>query len=120
MNHSEFNKIVESTITNTQKLLVSKGAEYAGNEDRLSNFKRGAELTGSNPLQIALIYLSKHYDSLGTYVRNESLNPELNKNLSEPIEGRLDDIINYCILIKAIIQERSDQLHKPFNPTARF
>jgi hypothetical protein len=76
-----------------------KGAEYACNEDRLANFKRGAALTGASPLKVAFIYASKHYDSIATFVRE----PE--RATSEPIESRFDDMINYLILMKALVHE---------------
>lgn len=105
MNQADFQEIVNDTIKSTAALLVAKGEEYAGTSDRLANFKRGALLTGTTPLQVAFIYASKHYDSLSTYVRKDSAC--FKQFLSEPIEGRLDDLINYCILMKAIIKENS-------------
>lgn len=104
MRQDEFDKLVEQTFEDCRDLLVGKGGEYAGSEDRLSNFKRGAALTGSTPLQVAMIYLSKHYDSLSTFVRKDAAGQA--QRLTEPIEGRLDDIINYCVLIKGLVRER--------------
>lgn len=104
MNQGEFNKVVNETVSGIQKLLAVKGGEYAGPEDRLGNFKRGAKLTGITPLQVAFVYASKHYDGIATYIRKSASGEPM--ELSEPIEGRLDDLINYCILMKAIIGER--------------
>ena len=103
MNQERFNALVESTMRDTLQLLVVKGGEYAGSEDRLANFKRGAALTGATPLQVAFIYASKHYDAITTFVRDNAAGTH--RERSEPIAGRLDDLINYCILMKAIIQE---------------
>jgi len=107
MNHQEFTKIVQETHAMTDALLLSKGEEYAGNADRLAKFKRGAHLTGATPLQVAFIYAAKHWDALSTFVRKDATG--LKQQLSEPIEGRLDDLINYCILMKAIIKERDSE-----------
>lgn len=109
MNQAEFKLLCDETIASTAALLIAKGEEYAGTEDRLSNFKRGANLTGTTPLQTALIYASKHYDSICTYIRKDSAG--LPQVLSEPIEGRFDDLINYCILMKAIIREQNSHNH---------
>lgn len=109
MNQKEFDILVQKTIASTADLLVSKGREYAGTEDRLSNFKRGANLTGATPLQVAFIYASKHYDSIATYVRETAADRGLVPNLSEPIEGRFDDLINYMILMKAIVVEQQKE-----------
>lgn len=105
MEQEAFTQLVRETVQSTASLLVVKGEEYAGSADRLANFKRGAALTGATPLQVAFIYASKHYDALATYVRKNAA--DVQQQLSEPIEGRLDDLINYCILMKAIIAEQS-------------
>lgn len=90
-------------MTSIQKLLSVKGGEYAGSDDRLANFKRGAFRTGCTPLQVLWVYLSKHIDSVETFVRDEA--EKVTRERSEPIDGRLDDIINYCLLAKALIKE---------------
>lgn len=105
MNQAEFDRFVQETIESTAKLLVLKGGEYAGSDDRLANFKRGAELTGVTPLQCAFIYASKHYDAIATFVRDQAAGT--NRPRSESIEGRFDDLINYCILMKALVRENA-------------
>jgi ribosomal protein L29 len=109
MNRDELNKLVNKTWERLHHLRNTKGVEYAGNEDVLKNFKRGAELAGLTPLQVAMIFASKHYDSISTYVRGHALfamhmteNPP---RMSESIEGRLDDLINYMLLIQGLIAE---------------
>lgn len=105
MNNKDFSALVESTITDLQKLLIVKGGEYAGSEDRLANFKRGAQLTGCTPLQCAFIYASKHYDAIATFIRDDATGIE--RPRSEGIEGRLDDLMNYCLLMKGLIRENT-------------
>lgn len=103
MNIDEFNVVVQATIESIQKLLAVKGGEYAGaTTDRLAAFKRSGDLAGVAPLQCLMIYMAKHYDAVATFVRDEASGTQ--RERSEPIDGRLDDIINYCILAKAIIQ----------------
>lgn len=104
MNRTDFDKLAKETIESTAQLLITKGAEYAGDQDRLSNFKRGAALIGVTPLQVALIYASKHYDAISTFIRNDAQGKI--QILSEPIQGRFDDLINYCILMKALVAEQ--------------
>ena len=103
MNQKEFEKVVKETLSRINELLVVKGGEYAGSDDRLANFKRGAELTGCQPLQVLHIYLSKHYDAFSTYVRDQASGNQ--RPRSESISGRLDDIINYCLLAQALVKE---------------
>ena len=103
MKQADFDVLVQETVASIQSLLVVKGGEYAGSDDRLANFKRGAVLTGATPLQVLFIYLSKHYDAVATYVRDQATGTQ--RPRSESIVGRLDDMINYCILAKALVQE---------------
>ena len=42
MKHADFTTLVHDTHSRTIELLIVKGGEYAGDDDRLSNFKRGA------------------------------------------------------------------------------
>ncbi len=103
MDQVTFDKFVQETVASTADLLRVKGGEYAGSKDRLANFKRGGELTGVTPLQCAFVYASKHYDAIATFVRDDAAGTK--RERSESIEGRFDDLINYCILMKALVRE---------------
>lgn len=105
MHQDEFEKLFHTTVEQLNHLLIIKGGEYAGSEDRLANFKRGAQLTGTTSLQCLFIYMSKHYDAIATYIRDDAVGRD--RMRSEPIEGRVDDLINYGILLKALLAERS-------------
>jgi len=139
MTRTEFDELVQANIRATADLLIAKGAEYAGDGDRLANFKRNAEKQGTTPLQIWKQYYGKHVDAVDTYFQrvNEGALEEtarmismtawqgltgaevlglinasvpaamgiVDSKLSEPIEGRLRDIINYCFLGIALLQE---------------
>ena len=107
MQQAEFEKLVNDAIDEIRELLVVKGGEYAGSEDRLANFKRGAALVGCTPLQVLFIYMSKHYDAVATYVRDQASGTE--RPRSESIEGRLHDLMNYCLLAIALVRE-TDQM----------
>lgn len=106
MDQKTFDALVEETISSIKGLLLVKGGEYAGSDDRLANFKRGASLVGVSPLQCLFIYLSKHYDAFATYVRDAAAGTT--RPRSEGIEGRLDDLINYCILAKGLVREEAE------------
>lgn len=109
MNQTDFDRYVKYLISKSADILVAKGADYAGGADRLANFKRGAELTGATPTQVAFVYLSKHYDAIATYVRETSNPVQVGTGYapSEPIEGRLLDLINYCFLLASLIYEET-------------
>jgi len=89
MKQIDFEIVVNQTVEEIRRLLVVKGGEYAGSDDRLANFKRGAELVGVSSLQCLFVYMSKHYDAVATFVRDDAAG--VVRPRSEPIAGRLDD-----------------------------
>lgn len=107
MNTKELDMLVNQTFADIKRLLVVKGGEYANAEDRLANFKRGAGLTGCTPLQVLFIYMSKHYDAVASFAQTSAKGEA--RPSSEPIEGRLDGLINYCLLAKGLIREQAAQ-----------
>lgn len=85
------------------KVTDSKGPEYSrGEVDVNSNFKRTAEATGIDPLQVCYIFMAKHLDSIANYIKNRP------SNLSEPIEGRIGDAINYLLILASLIKEQEN------------
>jgi len=106
MKKTEFLAILEDTAETLRCLTDSKGQEYAGSDDQLANFKRLGNALGLPAEAILLVYLTKHMDSIQSYVRAlTSDNLKHAPSLSEPITGRIDDAILYLILLKAIIIE---------------
>lgn len=103
MNQTEFEELCQQIQRDTTDILILKGREYAGSADRLANFKRNAELSGVDPLTVLHIYMAKHWDSFSTYVRD--MQAKQPRELSEPIEGRLHDLINYAVLAVALIMD---------------
>ena len=101
MDKERFQDLLNDTFTDMRELTATKGREYAGSDDQLANFKRLGEALRMAPEAILFIYLTKHLDSITTYVR------ELQEHeLSEPIDGRIDDAILYLILLKGLTLER--------------
>ena len=103
MTNDEFEVLFADTVVELGNLLHVKGGEYSDNTDRLSNFHRGAALTSIQPLTVLFVYMSKHYDAVATYIRDQETGFE--RVRSEPIEGRLYDLMNYCLFALAIIQD---------------
>ena len=102
--HERYAQLVEETITNLKKLGELKGGEYAGDSDRLANFRRNAAALALPMESIWAVYCAKHWDAVMQYVQD--INSDKDRIRLEPISGRLDDIIVYCILFKAMIEER--------------
>jgi len=86
------------------EMFKRKNASYAGKDAGLANFNRGAKLTGIDRKKVWFIYFSKHYDSIASYIRGEYADS------TEPIEGRIKDLINYLGILCCMIRE--DEMNK--------
>jgi hypothetical protein len=123
MKEADFVKFQEATFETIRKLTSSKGAEYKqANDDQLFNFKNNAARNGLQPTTSLFNALDKHFNSVVTFVKDQQLGRK--RAYSEPIEGRLDDIILYCILLKALVSDmRADGTlvcEEPIAPSVSF
>lgn len=94
-----YNLIEKEVIPECIKILKTKGEAYTLNDDRLMSFKKNAKLIGISPERQWLMYFTKHFDAIVSYV-NE------NYSDSEPIETRIHDMINYLLLFFGLIYEK--------------
>lgn len=100
MKSEELYKLVEEEILpECFKIMSSKGEAYSGLEDKLGNFKRCAHLANEPIEKVWFTYFIKHFDALSAYIRGEYKD-------SEPIKGRIQDLINYLFLLCGILKEQ--------------
>jgi hypothetical protein len=91
---------MDAILLRSLDVLVVKGADYTiGTGDRLHNFKTSGEFNGITPARALNVLLYKHYASVSSYVKSEG------QSESEPIEERLVDVINYCLLLGKLVAE---------------
>jgi len=102
--HQKYNLLVEDTVNNLKKLSELKGGEYAGDSDRLANFRRNGAALGLPMETIWAVYAAKHWDAVMQYIVD--LRTGTNRERLESISGRLDDLIVYAVLMKAMVDER--------------
>jgi hypothetical protein len=101
MNSTQFARMMELTNTKIKELVNTKGREYSGDHDRLRNFKEGGERVGVDPRTVLAIYMDKHYCSITQYLKDKQTG--VARQMSEPIDGRIEDTILYLHLLKALI-----------------
>lgn len=102
MTNEEFQIIVEQQLQTIKEILIAKADEYARG-DRLSNFKRIAVFRNVPPEDALFALVSKHIVALNDFIK------DLDTDIVQPIERwdeKINDIINYMILLKALIRER--------------
>lgn len=93
------------------KTTETKGAEYSGDDDKFANFKRIAQEMNSPLGLVWYVYFKKHLDSLNSFLKrwNQGENiTDIEEGLSEPISGRIGDMIVYLFLIKSMIDEQRE------------
>lgn len=94
-----YNLIEKELLPECMRILKSKGLSYSGKEEALGNFKRCAELLKEPVERIWFVYFVKHFDSLCSHIRDEYTD-------SEPIRGRIIDLINYLFIFAGILKEK--------------
>jgi len=103
--HVEYQDVVSDTVDTIQKLGKLKGGEYAGDFDRLANFRRNGQALGLPMETIWAVYYNKHHDAVMQWIAD--LFAEKERDRLEPIEGRVDDMIVYLILLRCMMRERT-------------
>jgi hypothetical protein len=107
MTNLEMEVLIDETFKKILELRRRKGAEYSEEDDALSNFRRDAAEHDMPMELIWRIFTGKHWDAISQYVKD--IVNGTKRKLSEPIESRIDDMIVYLILLKAMIKERKEK-----------
>ena len=87
------------------EIIRRKNADYSQNEqkqDRIAAFKRIARDIDVPVRKAWAVFAQKHWGAIMRYVKDGLVE-------SEPIRGRIDDMINYLVLLSSIIDWESDQ-----------
>jgi|TARA_R100001129_G_scaffold12723_1_gene8305 hypothetical protein len=101
MKAKEYKKLRDEFILDTFVLSDVKRVEYTEgnhNDNVLWNFESIADKVNLTPLQVLSVYYQKHNSSINNYFKD-------GKEYSEPIEGRIQDMINYLLLMVAMIRK---------------
>jgi hypothetical protein len=107
MTGAQFRALIREVAEDLCEINETKGREYAGEDDALAFFHEQAQELGLSLEQGWGVLARKHWRSLTTFVK-EPLMP-----LSEPIEGRAEDLILYSLLFIAMQRERAQQAPRP-------
>lgn len=84
-------------------ILETKGRDYTSDGDVFKDLKEEAKEMCITPEKVLWIAMNKHYKAVRRYCGQ-------GKTESEPIEGRLCDLINYATILYAYIQhERKNE-----------
>ena len=101
--HKSWAALLASTTAQIEELSAKKGGEYAGDDDRLANFRRNGAALGLPMETVWAVYAGKHWDAIQQFIRDQR-NGKARERL-EPIAGRVDDLLVDLLLFKAMLEE---------------
>ena len=116
MKAQAFYDLTEELIDSCLKIMKAKGLAYSGNSDSFANFRRVAKNLSMSQYDVWYVYFAKHLDSLASWIREEYSD-------SEPITGRIKDLINYLFLLYGMIKEDEKEgigCPKPITPSYEY
>ncbi len=100
MKNKEFYDLMVRTFDDAKAIAKLKGEDYTkGSLDALANFKEGGKDIDLDPKKVAWVFMNKHYQAITNYVKTNG------RSESEPIDLRIKDLINYLVLLLALIEE---------------
>lgn len=102
MKTTDFEAISQGMIQKIYKVLFSKRAEYANDNDCLENFKQPTTLMGANPAEVCIWYDTKHFASLVKMAKdaNQGKLPSI-----ELLQEKVGDYLSYGLLYYACMVE---------------
>ena len=100
MTKNKYKRLRSDLLKLSESIMNEKQPEYTNNNaDILNNFKTTAEALKKTPIEVWAVFFHKHTQSIMTHAQNSKT------KMSEPIESRYADLINYITLGLAILQD---------------
>ena len=106
MNSKDFNSAIARQFGKCYTLLNIKKREYNHTEDRFDTFKEAALLSSKSAEESAASYMTKHIMSIIDMCKRPW------KYSDEMWDEKITDAINYLLIIRAMIEERSEVRRK--------
>lgn len=103
--HAKWDRLIDDAFTEIRRLGELKGGEYSGDVDRLLNFRRNGTNLGLPMETVWAVYAGKHWDAVMQFIRDEREGKQ--RVRLEGIEGRVDDLLVYLLLFKAMLEEKA-------------
>ena len=108
MNNTQREQIFKEIWDKCLEIRKSKGVDYSGKIDVLSNFKKSGAKYNISPEKALLILMDKHFQAIDSYVNSGQLK-------GEGIEEKIIDQINYLGLLLCLIKENEPDLERKRN-----
>lgn len=102
MTQTELNLLIQEVVDELNETLDKKGQQYSSQEDRLRNFKDAAKFLDETPEEALLGMVTKHIIALKDFIHFNNYTQVGKEQWLE----KTGDIINYMILLRALLRER--------------
>jgi hypothetical protein len=98
MTDGEFLQFIEDTLREIIALRQVKSVDYSDPDDAFSGLRRVAGEMEISEAKTLLVFMAKHWDTVRQYVNRGD------GRSSEEIADRINDMILYLILLKAVMK----------------
>ena len=106
MNRKDFYNYVDFVKERTSDVLQKKGDEYNYSKGAFENFEEGIQISLANTREgVAWGYVTKQIQSVRALIREVDTG-KMDHLTTELIDEKFGDVINYMILIEAMLKER--------------
>lgn len=109
MNGNRCRYLWDNILGNAERVMGAKARDYTGDDDRLANFRRRAQVLEVETPAVVAGDLTKHVDCLV----QAAISPERGgawswetRDGGEGLKQRIADSINYLLLLAAAFEER--------------
>ena len=109
MKTSDFQIILDKRLSKIESVLGNKAREYSFGDDRLHNFSVAARIKGETKAKALWGMAAKHLVSVVDLVEGRL------KPTEAMVDEKIGDLINYLILLEAVLKEKPAALPKEFN-----
>lgn len=107
MTQTDFNNFFERKVTEMRETLLKKGNDYAGDADRLDNFKAAAHICDIDPETTCLNLMAVKINRLSNLLTS-SRTPN-----NESLEDTRKDLLCYAMLLNAIGEDKKQKQLTP-------
>jgi hypothetical protein len=109
MKTKDFDIVVNHRLEQCKKVLIEKAKEYAkGDDDRMHNFNRAAQITGESREKALFGFFLKHLVSVMDIIDDINNDPKYIPNRAL-VEEKIGDAVNYLLLLEASIEDKRDK-----------
>jgi hypothetical protein len=98
--NAEILEYFRETFATIISLREAKSKDYGESEDALATIDRLSEMTDLTSEHAIFVLMCKHWDVLRKYAISQE------PSVADPIASRIDDLIVYLVLMRAVIDER--------------